>query len=257
MKTQSSVVMCMAVVAIAAFPAQSFASELDPVTPYRPTVSSPSAMSAEGQLEFELGGLRSKSDGQTRDSLPYLFKLALNKDWSVLLSGEVHVRAQDGSGTLHGLGDTTVTLKRTLPVDEQTAFGIEFGLKQPTAKAGLGSGQRDLVLNGILSKDFGLIHMDANLNATHIGGAALPESATQTGASASFSTPYNDQISLEAEFSAARRAGTSSTAQALVAVAYSPSKRATFDMGVAKGLTTASQNWALFAGVVIPIAKLW
>jgi hypothetical protein len=236
---------------------QSYAEEQDAITPYRPTASSPSVLSAEGQLEFELGGLRSKSEGQSRDSLPYLFKLALNKDWAVLVGGEAYVSAPDGTSKIRGMGDTTVTLKRALPIDEQTAFGVELGVKQPTAKTGIGSDKRDVVLNGIFSKDFGAIHMDANLNVTHIGGVTSPESATQTGTSASFSTAYNDKLSLAAEIAAARRSGTSNTAQVLFAAAYSPTKRLTFDVGIAKGLNSATQDWALFAGVVVPVAKLW
>ncbi|MDB6101043.1 MAG: hypothetical protein JWO52_1042, partial [Gammaproteobacteria bacterium] len=31
----------------------------------------------------------------------------------------------------------------------------------------------------------------------------------------------------------------------------------TIDVGVAHGLTAASPNWSLFAGLVVPLAKLW
>ncbi len=68
------------------------AQEGDPVLPYRPSVASPAQLPVPGQLEFEAGGLLSKTDDTRRASLPYTFKLAFTPEWGVLLEGEGFVR---------------------------------------------------------------------------------------------------------------------------------------------------------------------
>ncbi|MES2348883.1 MAG: hypothetical protein V4641_15085, partial [Pseudomonadota bacterium] len=76
-------------------------------------------------------------------------------------------------------------------------------------------------------------------------------------ASASFSTPLNEQWGATGELSGTRRSGAASTAQVLFAVSYSPSKRLTLDAGFAHGLNHASPDWSFFSGVVLPLAQLW
>lgn len=229
-----------------------------PITPYRPSVSSPAQLPAAGQLELELGGLSSKSDDGRRNSLPYALKLGFNEQWGVVLVGEGYVSAPDGDGgRAHGLGDTQFVLKRAFLLDEGSALGLELGAKAPTAKDSIGSGRADYSLNGIYSQDLGNVHMDANLNATRLGAYDAGTGRMQTGLSASFSTPVNEQWGLTGEWSGTRRSGAASTAQVLVAFSYSPSKRLTMDVGAAHGLNRASPDWAFFSGVVLPLAQLW
>ena len=227
------------------------------VTPYRPSVSTPAQLPVPGQLELELGGLGVKMGDARRDSLPYLFKLAFNDQWGVLVGGEAYVSSRDVGIRERGVGDTSVVLKRAFLVDDATAFGLELGVKLPTAKDTIGSGKADYTLNSIYSKDLGKVHMDANLNFTRLGAFEAGSSPTQTGLSASFSVPVADQWSATAELSGTRRNGAASTAQWLAAATYSPSKRLSIDFGVAKGMNPASQDWSVFSGVVVPIAKLW
>lgn len=228
------------------------------ITPYRPSVSTPAQLPVAGQLELELGGLGVKMGDARRDSLPYLFKLAFNDQWGVLVGGEAYVSSRDASGArARGVGDTGVVLKRAFLVDEATAFGLELGVKLPTAKDTLGSGKADYTLNGIYSKDLGKVHMDANLNFTRLGAFEAGSSPTQAGLSASFSVPLAQQWSATAELSGTHRNGAAGTAQWLAAATYSPSKRLSIDFGVARGMNHASQDWSVFSGVVMPIAKLW
>ncbi|MQA21601.1 transporter [Rugamonas rivuli] len=229
-----------------------------PITPYRPSVSSPAQLPAAGQLELELGGLSSKSDDGRRNSLPYALKLGFNEQWGVVLSGEGLVSAPDGDGgRARGIGDTLFVLKRAFILDEGSALGLELGAKAPTAKDSIGSGRADYSLNGICSKDIGTVHMDANLNATRLGAHDAGTGRTQTGLSASFSTLISERWGVTGEWSGTRRSGADSTAQVLVALSYSPSKRLTVDFGMAHGLNHASPDWAFFSGVVLPLAQLW
>jgi hypothetical protein len=150
-----------------------------------------------------------------------------------------------------------VVLKRAFEIDDATAFGLELGAKLPTAKDTIGSGKTDYSLNGIFSKDLGKLHMDGNLNFMRLGAVEVETSRTQTGLSASFSLPLADQWGVTAELSGTRRRGAPNTAQLLTAASYSPSKKLVIDFGVARGLTSASQDWSFFSGAVFPIANLW
>ena len=228
------------------------------ITPYRPSVSSPAQLPLAGQLEFEIGGLSNKAGGVRRDSLPYTFKLAFDEQWGVLISGESYVSLRaPGAERQHGAGDTTLVLKRAYVQGGATGIGLELGWKLPTAKDTIGSGKSDLALNGIVSRDIGAVHLDANLNATRLGAIEPGSGRVQTGLSASFSTPVSEQWGLTAELAGSRRNGVPHTAQLLCAAAYSPTRRLTVDVGVARGLAPASRSWSLFSGLVVPLAKLW
>ena len=232
--------------------------DVDAITPYRPSVSSPAQLPVPGQLEVELGGLHARSDDTRRSSLPYAFKLAFSKEWGVVIGGEAHVWARDDSGNkAQGLGDTTLVLKHAWIVDDATAFGVELGAKLPTANDSTGSGRADYTLNTIFSRDIGPVHMDANLNATRLGVFDDGTGRTQFGASASFSGALSEHWGLTGELSGTRRSGVASGAQVLTALTYSPSKRLTFDMGVARAFRPTPATTQVFAGVVFPIAKLW
>lgn len=235
-----------------------YAQDETGITPYRPSVSSPAQLPLAGQLEFEAGGLSSKSGDSRRASLPYTFKLAFDEQWGVLIGGEAYVSTRsEPSQHQRGLGDTSLVLKRAFLLDSATALGLELGVKLPTAKDTIGSGKSDFTLNGIFSKDIDTIHMDANLNATRLGTYDAGTGRIQTGLSASFSTPVSEKWGATAELSGTRRNGQADTAQLLVAAAYSPTKRLTIDFGIAKGLNPASQDWSLFSGLVLPLAQLW
>lgn len=235
-----------------------FAAEDIGVNAYRPTVSNPATLPTPGQLELEFGGLHVKSGAARDDSLPYLFKLAFTPEWGILLGGDAYLWSRDEQGNrIHGAGDTTVTLKRAFLINDTTAYGIELGAKLPTANASPGSGKTDFTLSGILSQDFGAVHWDANLGATRLGAPDSGTGRMQTGLSSSFSLPLSSDWTGMAELSGVRQSGAPTTAQLLAAVSYSPGKRYAIDVGVARGLNSASQDWSFFTGFVIPVARLW
>ena len=227
------------------------------ITPYRPSVSSPAQLPAPGQLEIELGGLHARSGEARRSSLPFALKLAFSNEWGAVVSGEAHVWARDGSDTAQGLGDTTLVLKRAWIVDDASAFGIELAAKLPTANDRIGSGRADYTLNTIYSRDIGPVHLDANLNATRLGVFDEGTGRTQTGASASFSGALADRWGLTGEVSGTRRSGADHGLQLLTALTYSPNRRLTFDIGLARAVRPTPATTQVFAGVVFPLAKLW
>jgi hypothetical protein len=228
-----------------------------PVTPYRPSVSSPALLPAAGQLEFELGGLSARGNGPRRDSLPYTFKLAFNPEWGVLVSGEAQVWAWGDGERLRSGGDTALTVKRAFIVDESSAFGLELSANLPTANHLIGSGHTDWKVNAIYSRDIGDLHMDLNWNETRLGASDPGAGRWQTGLSASFSTPLTEKLAANWELSGTHIAGMTDTAQALLALVYMPNKRIALDIGFTHGLTSSTPRWQLFTGLVIPLARLW
>jgi hypothetical protein len=244
--------------------AQESAPAFAAVTPYRPSVSSPAQLPAPGQLELELGGLNTQQDGGHRASLPYTLKLGFTPQWGVEIAGEALVSQRDGDGDSdggrrRGVGDTTLVLKRAFLVDDATAFGVELAATAPTARAGIGSGsgKADYTVNGIVSRDVGAVHLDANLNLTRLGVRDAGAARIEQGLAAALSTPLSARWGATAELSGTRQRGAASTAQLLLATTYSPSKQLVIDIGLARGLNGASPDWSLFSGVVMPLARLW
>jgi len=66
----------------------------------------------------------------------------------------------------------------------------------------------------------------------------------------------NSQWGVTAELSGTRRSGADSSRQVLGALSYSPSKRLTFDIGVARAAKPSPGATSVFAGVVFPVAVL-
>lgn len=237
--------------------ASACASEFAAVTPYRPSVSSPAQLPTAGQLELELGGLASWQDEGRRASLPYTLKLAFDPEWGLVVGGEGWLTAPTPDGRRRGVGDTQLVLKRAMVLDEDTALGLELGSKLPSARKGLGSGRADYSLNGIVSRELGALHLDANLNLTRIGAIAADSGRTQLGLSASLSTALEDGWGLTGEWAGNGRRGAGRNSQLLLALSYSPSKLLTLDVGLAHGLSADTPRWSLFSGAVLPLARLW
>jgi hypothetical protein len=243
-----------------ALTAHAAADDIPSVTPYRPSVSSPAALSAPGWLEVEAGVQSSNAvDPTRRQTLPYTLKLAFTPDWGIRIGGDAFVRQRNADGTTdRGFGDTSLVLKRRFAVDDASAFGAELGVKFPTARDSLGSGHTDVGLNGIYSSDFaGDWHVDINLMATHLGGVDAGTSAWQKGWAGSLSRNLNDKWSAGFELSGTQRRGADSTAQALVSTSYSLSPGAVIDFGVSKGLNNASGGWSVFSGITFLAARLF
>ena len=239
--------------------AQAAGADEPSVTPYRPSVSTPAALSAPGWLEVETGVQRDHGAGSARsDGLSYTLKLAFTPDWGVRLGGDAWVRQTDETGQrISGGGDTAVVLKRRFAVDDTQAFGLEVGATLPTGRNGIGSGKSDTSVNGIYSADFGAYHLDANLAATRFGLADPATSRVQGLWAAGVSRPVNERWSLTAELSGTHQRGATSTQQLLVAAGYSVSNRLALDVGAARSLRSGVPDWSAFAGLTWLAARLF
>ena len=218
--------------------------------PYRPSVSTPAALSAPGWLEVE-AGLQHQHDGPAarRDSLPVTLKLAFTADWGVRVGSDAWVRARDADQRDSGFGDTGIVVKRRFAVDEQQAFGLEAGVVVPTAGRGIGSGsgKADYGVNAIYSADFGAWHTDLNATATRVGAVGAGSGRVQWAGAAALSRSF-DAWGVVGEVSGSRRSGETSSRQLLGALSYSVSKRLVVDAGMARSLRSGPPQWSAFTG---------
>ena len=114
---------------VAAFAAAAAEDDGPSVVPYRPSVSTPAALSAPGWLEVESGFTHEHAGaGVRRDSVPVTLKLAFTPDWGVRIGADAWVQRRDESGErATGSGDTAIIVKRRFAVDDESAFGSKAG----------------------------------------------------------------------------------------------------------------------------------
>jgi hypothetical protein len=229
-------------------------------TPYRPTISNPAVLSAPGWLELEMGGQGIKGGSDMhRDSLPVLAKLAFSQDWGILLGGELGVRRTDTDNiSYQGGGDTSLFVKHRIPTaTEGTAWGFEAGYKFPTAKDTIGSGKADAILNGIYSTNFSGNHLDLNLGVTRVGAINTDESNSLFNWASALSRNLDEKWGIFGELSGVNQQGMPALSQFMAGATYNFSKRIVLDAGASTGLTPASLNSTVFAGVTVLLGRLW
>lgn len=230
-------------------------------TPYRPTVTTPAALSAPHWLEGEFGGMlaidQPPGTPSRRASLPYSLKYAFTDDWGVRVVGEAVVHVEGDGSRETGFGDTGFILKRRFGVDERSAFGLEVGALYPTARPDLqfGSGKPDYTINGIYSVDVAGWHSDANVIETRMG-TRDDTSRWQTVAAIAASHPLSERWQFAGEFAGSRQSGASSTAQFLAALSWAARHDAVIDFGAIRGLNHATPKWQAFTGLTIVLGRI-
>ena len=219
-------------------------------TPYRPSVSTPAALSAPGWLEIEAGWQHNRAGSERRDSVPLGFKLAFDPDWGIRVGNEAWVRQRSDAGERSGFGDTSIVVKRRFGIDDDQALGLEASVTMPTGKSGIGfgSGKADYAVNAIYSGDFGPWHTDLNLLAARLGQADPGASRTLWLFAASLSRQLDDRWGVVGEFAGTRQSGAEDSRQLLLAASYNLSKRMTLDAGAARSIRSGDSAWSAFAG---------
>lgn len=252
-RQRAGVAAALVALAMTAAPTPAIADDDDlSAVPYRPSVSTPAALSAPGWLEIEVGLQHGRDDSANRDSVPVTLKLAFTPDWGVRIGADVWARLRDKSGgQIGGYGDTGVVLKRRFGVDEASAFGLEAGVLLPTAHRGfgVGSGKADYGINAIYSTDFASSwHTDLNLQPIRLGQIEANTGRTLWLAAASLSNALDDHWTLIGEVSGTYRRGADSNRQLLLAASYNVSKRLVLDAGAARSLRAGTPTWSAFTG---------
>ena len=228
-------------------------------TPYRPSVSTPAALSAPGWLEIEAGWQHNHADDSRRDSIPLSFKLAFDPDWGIRLGNEAWVRQRSDAGERSGFGDTSLVLKRRFGIDDDQAFGLEGSVTVPTGKNGIGfgSGKPDYAVNAIYSGDFGAWHTDLNLLAARLGQPDPGASRTLWLFAGSLSRQLDDRWAVVGEYADTRQSGAEDSRQLLLAASYNLSKRMTLDAGAARSVRRGDSTWSAFTGLTWLAARLF
>jgi hypothetical protein len=247
----------LAALSVAALVATSTAARAQdagpPVVPYRPSVATPAELPAPGWPELEAGWQWAKGGDTARSqSSPVTFKLAWNETWAILIGTDIYdwQRAFDGS-TTHSGGDTTLTLKYKLPVNDHLALGAELGVALPTARPPIGSGKSDLGFNTIASFDYPGIHVDVNAAGARLGAVDAGQGPWQGAWAIAVSHPLNEQFGITGEVSGIVQRGTSAQAQGLAALNYNLSPALVLDVAAAVGLSRAAPDWQLMAGMTV------
>ena len=223
------------------------------VVPYRPSVATPAELPAPGWPELEAGGAWAKGGDSARSfSSPVTFKLAWNDSWAILIGTDAYdwQRAYDGS-TAHSGGDTTLTLKYKLPVNENLALGAEIGVALPTARPPIGTGATDWGINTIASFDYPGIHVDINVAGAHLGAVDSGQGPWQGGWAVAASHSLGEQFGVTGEVSGLVQRGTAAQTQGLVALNYNVSAALVLDVAIAAGLSRAAPDWKLMAGMTV------
>ena len=222
-------------------------------TPYRPTISNPAELPEPGWLDAELGWQYvAKGANVRRHSMPYLLKFAFNEDFGLLLGGDSYVSQveQKDSSANDGFGSVSGFAKARFEVNETSVFGLELG----AAHQSFEGGTADFIANGIYSQDMGPVRLDANLSFSRLGVIDDGEGRYPVGWAVALGFPIAGQWGGAIEFAGSYRRGADPFAQFLATANYTWHPRVVFDFGVATGLTSASQDITVFAGVT---ALLW
>jgi hypothetical protein len=246
----------LAAVFLAGMGTDVFAQDEGPaVVPYRPSVATPAALPAPGWPELEAGWNGAKGGDTARSqSLPMLFKLAWNDSWAVLIGTDAYAWQRDDDGaTARSGGDTTLTLKYKLPVNDTLALGVEFGASLPTARPPIGTGRTGWGCNGIASLDLDETHIDINTSAARLGAMDAGQGQWQGGWAVAVSHPLAGEFGVTGELSGTVQHGTTAQSQGLVALNYNVSRTLVLDVAAAAGLSRAAPNLQLMAGLTVQL----
>lgn len=219
------------------------------VTPYRPTVSNPAELSALHHLEVEFGVQSNQPwmDAE-RISLPFLLKYPFHKNWGVLVGGESWISQQSAGQSHQGYGNTALLLKYYLPLSEILAIGFEAGAILPSAVKPLGEGRTDWLGNLIISKDINELRIDLNVGAIRQGYHEAEYDQYKYNWALAASHPLNDRWGVAGEFSGSLVRKQQAASQILMALNYNVNRLVILDFGGSIGLTSASDNYGIFAG---------
>ena len=242
---------------VGAMPAAAAAEGEPTATPYRPSVSTPAALSAPGWIEIETGLGHARAGGSRLDAAPVTVKLAFTPDWGIRIGGDAWQRHRDGSGRTSGIGDTGIVLKHRLAIDDARAFGLEAGVTLPTAHGHAGIGKPAWGVNAIYSADFGAWHTDLNLAFNRFGQREPGTSRMLWLWAAALSRSLDERWGVVGELSGAHQRGDGHSSQALLALSFAAMPRLTLDAGVARSLRSGPTTWSVFTGLTWTAARLF
>lgn len=222
--------------------------------PNRPTVSNPADITQYGVLEMEYG-VESNHDSR---EICGLFKFAALKDLELRLS-TMSFESDRATG-IEGVGDTTAGFQYRFLHQNKDAPSMAFyyGLKFPTAKAGLSNGRYDHDFLWLVSKDIGKAHVDFNLDFPLIGKPDRSGFDHFLAPALAVSSQFADKWTVAAEISGSTRENASTPANSsfLVALSFALRPRLVFDSALSFGLSGGLPHTTFLAGFTYSVARL-
>lgn len=222
--------------------------------PNRPTVSNPADITQYGVLEMEYGFQQNRDLRQ----VPGLFKFAVLKDLEIRLS--TNSFQQDRAGDIEGFGDTTLGLQYRFVHQSGSipSMAFYYGLKFPTAKAGLSNGRYDHDFLWLVSKDIGKAHFDFNLDFPLVGRTESSGFDSYVAPALAVSTVIAGRWTAAAEISGATRQNADNPANSsiLVGLSFAARPRLVFDSALSFGLSGGIPKTTFLAGFTYSIAKI-
>jgi hypothetical protein len=255
-KFHHAVVYACVVILLIGSSASALGQEESPaVVAYRPSVATPADLPAPGWPQIEAGWNEAKGGDLARsESVPVAFRVAWTDNWGLIVGTDAYDWQKDLDGnTAHSGGDTTLQLKYRLPVNDSLSLGAQFGVALPTARPPIGTGKTDWGGLAIASFDTSLAHFDVNLEGTRLGAVDEGQGQWQGQWAIAASRPLPQGFTITGEFSGIVQRGTSAQAQVLGGLNYNVSREVVLDMAVAAGLSHATPNWQVTAGITVQL----
>lgn len=259
---QPSGIAFFAVSAICCVASSVAAQERNPhaAQPERPTLATHAGTVATGFLEVESGVEFDRLGADHVTSLTFVTKIGVTThlQFSIFASA-VNPSAADG-----GVGDLAAGFKWRI-LDAHPALG-DFALlpsvKFPTGSAsrGSGTGTTDASLLFISSRDVGPVHVDLNAGYTRRSGDGSQAPRDATVWTASFGGAIAGKANWTAEVYGYPGTGGAGGGAPIVALLAGPTFNVrewiVVDVGAIIPVAGA-QPWALYAGVVYNVGRLW
>ena len=231
------------------------------VNPNRPTFATPALTTQSGVVELEFGLAHSFFREGGLDSSPFLLKLGLAKRLELRVGGNGLLHAtQPGEPSATGYGDTGLGLQWTFlpngPLGIDEAVQVTWKLPTASASNALGSGEADVLVMLLLSRDLGAFHADLNLLNTWLGRKAPQSREAQPAGSLCVSRTLSGPWSITGElYAIGGIAGSGAWVSNLWAVGYKVSPRLVLDGGIDVGLSHTAPKISVFAGLTIGVAR--
>jgi hypothetical protein len=227
------------------------------VNPNRPSFATPAHTTQQGVVDLELGLQRNlPRDGGGVSSSPFLLKLGLLSNLELRLGGNGLLRqGVPGSMATTGFGDTTLGAQWCNP--RKALLGLDLAAqvaaKLPTASSdkGLGSGEADVLLMLVVSRDLGRCHVDANAIVTWLGRpeAAGADRERQPAGTVCVNRALGERWSVTGElYTIGATSQNPRIVSNLWAAGCKMSRRLVLDAGVDVGLSHGAQKISFFAG---------
>jgi hypothetical protein len=227
-------------------------------TPQRPTVSFNTSTTAPGTVELEAGTLTDPND--FFDS-PITLKYGTSKDTDLFVAwSPFQVLAQPGPDG-KGSSDVVLGTRHRLweGTDSRPSAAVVLSGKLPAASSanGLGSGEVDLRIAGVLNQQFGAVTANLFYQYGALGNPGNSGTYSEHTTTLTLSTPLSDRWGGFAEL--ANVAVPSQRLDSLFAIVgstFSPSSSLVLDGGITIGLSADAPDLQFFFGCTYNLGKL-